>query len=356
MKPDNQKEPTVSKLLFHLQEMRESVPINLQLKKDLKQELVKRMQQMNLSMGETFSEVPYKKQSKWRWGVLASALVILLVIFAQVWSPDIEMHALDSELLTSTEAVISPDGKQIASVGDGILNIVDLEGKGIVYHAIPLPDESDKIDSMWENPTWSPDQQMVAITQTNTNKSQVWIISVNSRSSRLLIEEERVAYGQMAWSPDLQWLMITQIDNGHEALQKVNVSNSVVTDWGVGSEPAWSPDGKTIAFLRNGEIILSSLDGSGEKNIGIGQSPIWSEESVLHFIADDPLSLKYSDSTLSNSNVSDLNPVGINSLEIPVGSKEARFSLSLSADGKKMLWIESFENSKPKVFWAEINR
>jgi TolB protein len=30
---------------------------------------------------------------------------------------------------------------------------------------------------------------------------------------------------------------------------------------------AWSPDGRTIAFLRNGEVYIVKADGSGERRL-----------------------------------------------------------------------------------------
>jgi TolB protein len=347
---DHLKEPTVSKLLTHLQEMRELVPVNLQLKQDLKKELLNRIQQMNLSMDQALAEAPPRKISG-RGCLLASILVVLSLIFAQWWPSNIEMQVMDSELFPSAEAALSPDGKQIAVIDEGLLNIIDAEQKDILSRTVAMPNKPGKANSSWANPTWSPDGQMIAVTEHDANQSRIWLVSTGTESSRLLIEENGITFGGMAWSPDLQWLMATRIGDGQEELIKVNVTNSVITEWGLGSQPAWSSNGSTVAFERGGEVILSSLDGTVEKNLGAGRYPVWSEESALYFITMDPLRITYSDSIIS-----DLDRLEFNSIEIPFGSNETLSKVSLSADGNRLLWIESLENNERTVYRAEINR
>ena len=42
-----------------------------------------------------------------------------------------------------------------------------------------------------------------------------------------------------------------------------------------GERPAWSPDGRRIAFQRNGNIRLIGIDGTGETLLGEGREPAW---------------------------------------------------------------------------------
>jgi TolB protein len=55
-----------------------------------------------------------------------------------------------------------------------------------------------------------------------------------------------------------------------------------------GEEPAWSPDGKRIAFetsSRSGATVISTirLDGRGRRTVGSGFHPVWSSTGVLAF-------------------------------------------------------------------------
>ena len=45
------------------------------------------------------------------------------------------------------------------------------------------------------------------------------------------------------------------------------------------SEPIWSPDGKKIAYVRNGEIYNMNADGSGQIALASGDGPSWSPDS-----------------------------------------------------------------------------
>jgi Tol biopolymer transport system component len=44
-------------------------------------------------------------------------------------------------------------------------------------------------------------------------------------------------------------------------------------------DPAWSPDGRRLAFARGGEIWVMNADGSGARSLGVGgQEPAWSPD------------------------------------------------------------------------------
>ena len=45
-----------------------------------------------------------------------------------------------------------------------------------------------------------------------------------------------------------------------------------------GERPAWSPDGRRLAFHRRGEIYVIEADGSGETFLGEGVDPSWSHD------------------------------------------------------------------------------
>ncbi|HEY8259358.1 MAG TPA: hypothetical protein VIG08_16995 [Gemmatimonadales bacterium] len=40
-------------------------------------------------------------------------------------------------------------------------------------------------------------------------------------------------------------------------------------------EPAWSPDGARIAYTMEGRIFVANADGSGRRDLGLGQRPTW---------------------------------------------------------------------------------
>lgn len=45
-----------------------------------------------------------------------------------------------------------------------------------------------------------------------------------------------------------------------------------------GTQPAWSPDGRRIAFVRDGDIHVVGADGTGDRRLARGFSPAWSPD------------------------------------------------------------------------------
>jgi Tol biopolymer transport system component len=48
----------------------------------------------------------------------------------------------------------------------------------------------------------------------------------------------------------------------------------------VGERPAWSPDGRRLAFERDGTIHLIGADGAGETPLGEGREPAWAPDGA----------------------------------------------------------------------------
>jgi D-alanyl-D-alanine carboxypeptidase len=42
--------------------------------------------------------------------------------------------------------------------------------------------------------------------------------------------------------------------------------------------PAWSPDGRKIAFIRNSDVVVMNADGSGQQRLTRGSDPAWSPD------------------------------------------------------------------------------
>jgi len=49
---------------------------------------------------------------------------------------------------------------------------------------------------------------------------------------------------------------------------------------GAGVEPAWSPDGKRLAFVKDATVYLAAADGSGAQPLGAGEDPAWSPDGT----------------------------------------------------------------------------
>jgi TolB protein len=133
---------------------------------------------------------------------------------------------------------------------------------------------------------WSPDGQRIAIVSVghspaawrNPNKFGLglWVMNADGSDARRVAA--KATWGDPAWSPDGRRIAFRRYDGqlgfrsaGPSDLYVVNADGSGLrrltrhaanVRWF-----AWSPDGRTIAFLRNREVYIVKADGSGERRL-----------------------------------------------------------------------------------------
>lgn len=351
-KPDNSKDATISKLLYHMQQMRESVPVNLKLKEELKQELIKRMQQMRSPQVKGV-QAKLRFQSRFKRGgfIVSPILLIILITIYTLTNKGMQIHEMNKELLGSSQAEISYTGNQIAVLNDSIVEIVNEEGA--VLSTISLPNYSAEKGIQWEHLSWSPADQMLAVAQNSDESGRIWLLSPSQASSRLLIEEKGTAFEEMAWSPDLRFLIATRSKGVQQELVKIDLTNSSTTLWGMGSQPAWSPDGKEIAYVKDGQIVISSISGEDIKIVGEGGEShlVWIASSKLIYLTKNPFELHTIElGDRDNGTIGD-----IQSIELPISESTIDLNFSLSADGMKILWIDETDPNDRKIYKIQMD-
>jgi Tol biopolymer transport system component/DNA-binding winged helix-turn-helix (wHTH) protein len=251
---------------------------------------------------------------RWKWLPLAAALLLGIGLIAGVLklvlsSPKPSAPALTSVPLTALpgrecEPSFSPDGNEVAFTrseeGD--------ESKSHIYVKLigtsgpPLQLTKGPAEDI--GPVWSPDGRYIAfLRQLSQEKFAVLLIPALGGPERKIAEVRLAGVWApfLAWSPDGKFLVVSHKDSPKEpaALFVVAIDTgekrrltsppSAVSAVSGDSNPAFSPDGRTLAFIRISDLrtelyllpISGALQPVGEARLIPllkGWAPAWTED------------------------------------------------------------------------------
>lgn len=142
----------------------------------------------------------------------------------------------------------------------------------------------------------SPDGGKVAMILSKSGSPEVWLCNSDGSGLKQLTTLPEGA-SSPCWSPDGRWICFATEIHGRRMLAKIPADGGEVrrlATVGVSnpSEPAWSPDGKWIAFtsqMGEFDICVVPADGGTATILVRGEEPSWSPNSrTLIFVRHTP--------------------------------------------------------------------
>jgi Tol biopolymer transport system component len=200
--------------------------------------------------------------------------------------------ALAGAGVTGRALAWSPDGRKLAFFGGGNcgqycfnLWVMNSDGSG----------RRNLTPKLWAagveqgggptfDPAWSPDGQMIAFVGSTGRPfvgptaglgEPIYVVKADGSGLRNLTPKPVGADAAPAWSPDGRKLAFVSDRDGNSDVYVMNANGkgqrNLTRNRGYDADPAWSPNGRKIAFISNRDghygVYVINADGSGQPRL-----------------------------------------------------------------------------------------
>ena len=191
---------------------------------------------------------PYRSVSAPRWGGLPG-LVVLDVSGREIWR--IESFRGKDLWLGSPAPALSPDHEKIAQEGRDYAYYVVMRS----YDVIRIPDsqtESTEEPRTFRSIDWAPDSRRIVFSR----KSKLVIYDIETRQTRPVTDGSNPA-----WSPDGKWIAYRTADNvGMMVSPETGERRTLFKGREIVGPIRWSPDGEYLLYNIRQEAFANKIE------------------------------------------------------------------------------------------------
>jgi TolB protein len=205
-----------------------------------------------------------------------------------------------SEGGTWSQPSFSPGGKEIAYVywTENFSDVFVMAADGSRSRRLTRGQSSNVMDNSWAfRPAWSPDGERIAfVSDANSRFPQLWVMGPDGDGRRqiaLAAFYEESWVDSLAWDPKGGRVAVTGAPNMRDPshVYLVDMAKGTaekLTNHSNGAfDPAWSPDGATIAYIgrsgSQGELWVRTIEDKKEARLdrlSFARSPAWSPDGT----------------------------------------------------------------------------